>query len=65
MIRVQMTQEDFSSWRNHLRERAYRAAKLAAPDAEYVRGIGWSGPRWQEAQDAYCLAMMGRDRGDA
>lgn len=65
MIRIYMTQQDFKEWRGHLRLRAYKAAKEAAPEAEYVRGQGWCGIGWEKAQIAYCEAMIGKDECDA
>ena len=64
-IRARMTAAEFQLWRAALRIRARRAAFQVAPEAYYVRGVGWCGPGWERAQNAYCESLMGRDRADA
>lgn len=64
-IKISMSQEDFRLWRNINRVRARRAALLAAPEAYYVQGVGWCGPKWEAAQDAYCAALVGQGKTDA
>ena len=65
MIRISMSREEFQSWRRDYRDRATRQAHSAAPEAYYVRTVGWCGPGWEKAQDAYCASLMGQDRADA
>ncbi len=65
MPTTRLSQQDFRAWRLAFRDRAHRQARLAAPEAYYIRGVGWCGPGWEKAQTAYCDSLMGRDKSDA